>query len=65
VVARNIDERYVEPADHVLQIVEGKVAGGNHEVRSELDELVGVKPLVHLIGDRQDSRHVRCAAPRA
>jgi hypothetical protein len=57
VVARYIDKGNVEPADYVLEIVKGKVAAGNHEVGTESRELVGIKPFVNLVGDREDPRH--------
>jgi hypothetical protein len=59
VVARYVDERNIEAADDVLQVVERQVATGNHQVGAKAGKLVGVKRLIDLVRNREDPRHVR------
>lgn len=58
-VARHVDERNIEAADDILQVVERQVATGNHQVRAKAGELVGVERLIDLVRNREDPRHVR------
>src|SRR4029077_7131973 len=53
----DVDEGDIQPAHDVLEIVEGKVAGGDDEVGPEALELVAVESFLDLVGDRQDARH--------
>jgi len=57
VVAGHEHEGYVEAADYVLQVVEREISGGYHEVRAQPLQLVGIEPLIDLIGNRQDPGH--------
>jgi hypothetical protein len=56
VVAGNVEHRHVEPADQVLEVVEGEVAAPQDELRPQGRQPVAVQRLVDLVGDGQDAR---------
>jgi len=56
VVAGNIEERHVEPADDVLEVVEGKIAAAQDEVRFDRGQAIAIQRLVDLVGDGEDAR---------
>ena len=57
-VARHVEQRHIEAADDVLQVVEGKVPATKHDVGLQAVELVSVEPFVDLVRDRKDARQV-------
>jgi len=56
VVAGDVEDRNVEAADEVLEIIERQVAATKNELRPDRIELVAVKALVDLVGNREDAR---------
>jgi hypothetical protein len=56
VVPRHVEQRHVEPADQVLEIVERKIAAAQHQVEVQAAQLVAIQRLVDLVGDGEDSR---------
>jgi len=58
VVAGDVEEGDVEPADDVLEVLEGQVAGRENQVGTEAPQLRAVERFVDLIGDCQDPRHL-------
>ena len=66
-VARDIQERNVEPADQIFEVIERQVAARKNDVRAERCELFAVQRFIDFIGDCEDSRqglgNVPSAAP--
>jgi hypothetical protein len=56
VVARDVEQRDVEPADEILQIVEGQVAAAEDQVGPDLRQAVAVETLIDLVGNGEDAR---------
>jgi hypothetical protein len=54
VVARDVQHRHVEPADDVLEVVEGKVATAQNQVRLDRGQAVAEQRLIDLVGDGED-----------
>lgn len=62
VVARNVKQRDVEPADEIFEIVERQVAARDDDVWSHRRQAVAIKRFVHLIGDGQYAQRCRLDA---
>jgi hypothetical protein len=56
VVARYVQQRHVETADDVLEVVPGQVSARQDDVRLEIQELVSVQALVNLVRDGENAR---------
>ena len=56
-VAGHEDQRHVERVHQVAQVLEGQVAAGQDEVGAAHRAQIGVQPLVHLVGDGEDTDH--------
>jgi len=56
VVAGHVEQRHVEPANQVLEIVERKIATAQDKLDVQRPQLVAVQGLVDLVGDGEDSR---------
>jgi hypothetical protein len=63
VVPGHVQNRNVEAADQVLEVIEGKVATREDDVGPIGAEPISVKGLVDLVGDREDAQGL--AATRA
>ena len=66
-VARHVQQRHVEAADDVLEVVPGQVPAREDDVSLEIQELVPVQALVDLVRDGENAgqastsrRNVRC-----
>jgi hypothetical protein len=55
-VARHVQQRHVEPAHEVFEVVERQVAAGDRQVGPQRGQAVGVQRLVDLVRDREDAR---------
>jgi hypothetical protein len=58
-VARDIQQGHVEPADQVLEVVEREVTAAEDEVGLEVPKPVAVQRLLDLVGDGEDPRVLR------
>lgn len=56
VVARDIQERNVQLADQVLEVVERQVAAGEYQVGLDRRQPVAVQAFVDFVGDGEDAR---------
>jgi hypothetical protein len=62
VVARDVQQGDVEPADQVLEVVERQVAAADDEVGLDAGQAIAVETLIDLVGDREDAdRGIRSA----
>jgi hypothetical protein len=62
-VPRHVQQRHIEAADQVLEVIEREVAARENDVRPIRAKPVSVKSLVDLVGDREDAQWL--AATRA
>ena len=61
-VAWDVEERHVEPADQIFEVVEGQVAAAHNEVRLDGAQPVAIETFVDFVGDgeyAQCSRYTR------
>jgi hypothetical protein len=56
VVAGHVEQRDVEAADEIFEVVEGQVAAAEHHVRPDLGQLVRVKAFLDLVRDGEDAQ---------
>jgi hypothetical protein len=56
VVARHVEQRDVEAADQVLEIVEGQVAAAQDQVGPDLRQALAVETFIDLVGDGEDAQ---------
>jgi hypothetical protein len=56
VVSGHVQDRNVEAADQVLEVVEGQVATRQDDVGPIGAEPISIKGLVDLVGDREDAQ---------
>ena len=57
-VAWDVEQRDVEPADEVFEVVERQIATPEHQVRIQPGQAVAIERFVDLVGDGEDARLV-------
>jgi hypothetical protein len=56
VIAGHVEKRNVEPADQVLEIVEGQVAAAQDQVGPDLRQAIAIEAFIDLVGDGEDAQ---------
>ena len=54
-IARHVQQRHIEAADDVLEIVKGKIPAAKYDVGLQTVELVSIEPLIDLVRDGKDA----------
>ena len=55
-VAGHVQQRDVDPADQVLEVVERQVAAAEDQVGTKARQPVAVEPLIDLVRDGEDAQ---------
>lgn len=55
-IAGHVEKRNVEPADQVLEIVEGQVAAAQDQVGPDLRQAIAIEAFIDLVGDGEDAQ---------
>jgi hypothetical protein len=58
VISGHVEKRNVQPADEILQVVEGEVAAADDDVRPDRREPVPVEAVFDLVADGEDAQLV-------
>lgn len=57
-VAGHVQQRDVDPADQVLEVIERQVAAAKDQVGTKARQPVAVEPLIDLVRDGEDAQLV-------